>query len=64
MSKIINYGMLSKAISCESVIVKSRATLEKYDAIKFFKENREKLAEAEKIIQWKNEVSNTLTSFL
>ena len=31
----------------ESVIVKSRATLEKYDAIKFFKENREKLAEAE-----------------
>lgn len=48
----------------ESVIVKSRATLEKYDAIKFFKENREKLAEAEKIIQWKNEVSNTLTSFL
>ena len=48
----------------ESVIVKSRATLEKYDAIKFFKENREKLAEAERIIQWKNEVSNTLTSFL
>lgn len=48
----------------ESVIVKSRATLEKYDALKFFKENREKLAEAEKIIQWKNEVSNTLTSFL
>lgn len=48
----------------ESVIVKSRATLEKYDAIKFFKENREKLAEAEKIIQWKNEIANTLTSFL
>lgn len=35
------------------VPVKSRQTLEKYDAIKFFKENSEKLAEAENIIKEK-----------
>ena len=34
----------------EYVTVKSRSTLEKYDDIKFFKENTEKLKEAEKII--------------
>lgn len=33
------------------VTVKSRQTLEKYDAIKFFKENREKLIEAENVIK-------------
>ena len=35
------------------VHVKSRQSLEKYDAIKFFKENREKLEEAENIIKEK-----------
>ena len=30
----------------EQVIVKSRQTLEKYDAVKFFKENKEKLESA------------------
>lgn len=35
------------------VSVKSRQTLEKYDAIRFFKENRERLTEAENIIQEK-----------
>lgn len=35
------------------VTVKSRQTLEKYDAIKFFRENSEKLTEAENIIKEK-----------
>ena len=35
------------------VSVKSRQTLEKYDVIRFFKENSEKLTEAEKIIKEK-----------
>lgn len=48
----------------ESVKVKSRQTLEKYDDIKFFKENKEKLAEAEEIIKRKKEVARTLTRFM
>ncbi len=48
----------------ESVQVKSRQTLEKYDDIKFFKENKEKLAEAEEFIKRKKEVARTLTRFL
>lgn len=48
----------------EHVTVKSRQTLEKYDDIKFFKENREKLVRAENIIKRKNEVSTTLRKFL
>ena len=47
-----------------SVTVKSRQALEKYDDIKFFKENTEKLSQAEKIIKKKNEVSKVLESFL
>ena len=47
-----------------SVTVKSRQALEKYDDIKFFKENPEKLSQAEKIIKKKNEVSKVLKSFL
>ena len=37
----------------EYVTVKSRQTLEKYDDIKFFKENREKLVRAENVIKRK-----------
>ena len=48
----------------ENVVVKSRQSLEKYDAVKFFKENREKLLYAEKIIKTKNEVSKVLKDFL
>lgn len=48
----------------EHVTVKSRQALEKYDDIKFFKENREKLVRAENIIKRKNEVSTTLRKFL
>jgi len=47
-----------------NVIVKSRQALEKYDDIKFFKENKEKLVQAKKIIQRKNEVANILSHFL
>ena len=48
----------------ENVIVKSRQSLEKYDEIKFFKDNREKLSYAQSIINRKNEVIYTLKSFL
>ena len=48
----------------EIVTVKSRQTLEKYDSIKFFKENKEKLIRAENIVKRKNEVSTTLRKFL
>ena len=48
----------------ETVVVKSRQTLEKYDDIKFFKENREKLAEAENVIQKKKEIETIVNNFL
>lgn len=48
----------------EYVTVKSRQTLEKYDDIKFFKENKEKLPSAEAGIQRKREISSRLTQFL
>lgn len=53
-------------ISCfdEYVTVKSRQTLEKYDDIKFFKENREKLVQAENIINRKIDVATILRRFL
>lgn len=48
----------------EQVVVKSRSTLEKYDAIRFFKENREKLNEAEMIIERKNFIEKCLRESL
>lgn len=48
----------------EYVTVKSRTALEKYDDIKFFKENREKLSRAKNVINRKNEVAYTLRKFL
>lgn len=48
----------------EFVVVKSRQSLEKYDEIKFFKENKEKLERAENIIKRKNEVVMILSRFL
>ena len=38
----------------DHIIVKSRQALEKYDKIKFFKENKAKLTEAETILERKN----------
>jgi len=46
------------------VTVKSWQSLQKYDEIKFFKENREKFAKAEQIIHEKNKVSQILKVFL
>ncbi len=48
----------------EYVTVKSRQTLEKYDDIKFFKENREKLEQAENVIKRKTDVAMILKRFL
>lgn len=48
----------------EYVTVKSRQTLEKYDSIKFFKENREKLVQAENIIKRKKDIEISLRKFL
>lgn len=48
----------------EHVTVKSRQTLEKYNDVKFFKENREKLEQAENIIKKKSNVASTLRRFL
>lgn len=48
----------------ENVVVKSRQSLEKYDDIKFFKENKEKLVLAKNIIKRKNEIVNILSDFL
>lgn len=48
----------------EQITVKSRQALEKYDDVKFFKENREMLEKAEKTIKHKTEVAKTLRKFL
>ena len=48
----------------EYVTVKSRQALEKYDDVKFFKENREKLVRAKHIIKRKNEIATILKKFL
>lgn len=48
----------------EIVIVKSRQTLQKYDEIKYFKENKNRLEIAEKTIIKKNEISKQLREFL
>ena len=48
----------------EYITVKSRQALEKYDDIKFFKENKEALAKAENIINRKNENAQILNRFL
>lgn len=45
------------------VIVKSRQALEKYDAIKYFKDNKEMIDKAEQIINKKNDVSKILRDF-
>ena len=48
----------------ERVTVKSRQTLEKYNDVKFFKENREELVRAEIIIKKKNDIATQLRDFL
>ena len=48
----------------EYVTVKSRQALEKYDDIKFFKENREKIVRAEDVLKRKMNIAINLRSFL
>lgn len=48
----------------EYVIVNSHQAVEKYDSTKFFKDHREKLAVAKKVINEKNKKINVLKSFL
>lgn len=48
----------------EYVTVKSRQALEKYDEIKFFKENKNKFEQAERIIKRKCEIESILRKFL
>ena len=48
----------------EEVTVKSRAALDKYDDIKYFKDNREKLGMAQRILARKSEVAEILNQFL
>lgn len=48
----------------EYVAVKSRQALEKYDDVKFFKENKGKLMRAEEIIKKKNNIVDILKKFL
>lgn len=48
----------------EIVIVKSRQTLQKYDKVKYFKEDKDRLEKAEKNIEKKNKVSKQLREFL
>ena len=48
----------------DEVVVKSRQALEKYDEVKFFKENREKLSYAEAIIKKKRIVRKKKKKFL
>ncbi len=48
----------------EKVVVKTRQALEKYDEIKFFKENREKFAVAERKIGEGNKLRSALKMFL
>ena len=57
-----NWDVVSYYDKC--VTVKSRQALEKYDDVKFFKENREELARAKKVIKRKNEIANILRNFL
>lgn len=60
--KIYNWEIIS--YYDEYVTVKSRQALEKYDDIKFFKDNKEMLEEAENIIKEKEERITRLKRFL
>ncbi len=48
----------------DTVIVKSRKSLDKYDGIVYFKDNRERLNKVERQIELKDEISESLKKFL
>lgn len=78
MTRDIQYKKLEKAVLRElgfpdwniipyydeCISVKSRQTLEKYNDIRYFRENREMLEEAEKTIEWKDNTAAFLKGFL
>ena len=67
-SEVLNelgfYGWGVASYIDSNVIVKSRQALEKYDVLKFFKEDKDRLTEVEKTITRKAEVAKTLKCFL
>lgn len=69
-SVLSDLGFDWEAISCfdsyidEHVTVKSRQALEKYNEMKFFKENKKGLENAETAIEWKEEMAGILKEFL
>lgn len=48
----------------EHITVNSRQALDKYDDVKFFKENKDKLAQAENVIITEEEIASNLRKFL
>ena len=46
------------------VTVKSRSALESYDDIKFFKENKDKLTTAKRVIEYKSSLKKNIEEFL
>lgn len=60
--EFINWNVVPYCDEC--VTVKSRQTLEKYDAVKFFKENKDELGRAEWIVNKKRNIEKMLREFL
>ena len=57
-----SWGVVSRYDSY--VYVKSRQALERYDEVKFFREDRKKSSEAYKVLERKKEVEDILKEFL
>lgn len=59
-------GIYSGSVSYydEYVTVKSRQTLDKYDEVKYFKDDRERLERTKNVLIRKNDVTRTLKKFL
>ena len=62
----LKLGIYSGSVSYydEYVTVKSRQTLEKYDEVKYFKDDRERLTRTKNVLIRKNDVTRTLKKFL
>lgn len=60
--KFKNWNVISRYDA--NITVKSRQALEKYDDIKYFKENKNALEKAEKVIKQKSDIADMLKNFL
>lgn len=60
--KFKNWNVISRYDA--NITVKSRQALEKYDDIKYFKENKGTLEKAEKVIKQKSDIADMLKNFL